>query len=222
MNKRNLTGQRFERLTAIRPTDQRVHHCIVWECLCECGKTCYIQSSQLLNGNVRSCGCLQTESRYKNAAGRRVGKLTAIERVPDVFYGGEPLWRWKCDCGRIVRKPLSFVGATASTMCPACRRELNRQQAREMQKKQNRDPETGMSPGTLRGLMQGKTARNNTSGVRGVTWHSVRKKWQARIFSHGKCVWVKYYDDIGKARTERQEKLIELYGEQEEQNNADR
>ena len=57
----NLSGQRFERLVAIRPTEKRQSHCVVWECLCDCGATCYRNVNSLRNGNERSCGCLRRE-----------------------------------------------------------------------------------------------------------------------------------------------------------------
>lgn len=153
MNRKDLTNQRFGRLIALRPTEERHGSRIVWECQCDCGKKTMVPTDQLINGNVRSCGCLQRENRYKDATGRRIGKLTAIEPVPDLFYGGEPIWRWRCDCGRIVRKTLGQVGNSASTMCPFCRRELNRSQAEQMRKLQNRDPVSGMSPGALESMM---------------------------------------------------------------------
>ena len=54
----DLTGQRFGKLTAIRPTENRKRGSIVWECRCDCGGTVYVISSSLRSGNVRSCGCL--------------------------------------------------------------------------------------------------------------------------------------------------------------------
>ena len=36
-----------------------------WECLCDCGKTCYKPTSHLKSGNVISCGCWK--NRYDNA-----------------------------------------------------------------------------------------------------------------------------------------------------------
>lgn len=57
----NLTGQRFERLIAIRPTEKRQSNCVVWECRCDCGTICYRNTNSLRTGNEKSCGCLHRE-----------------------------------------------------------------------------------------------------------------------------------------------------------------
>ena len=57
-NAKHLTGQRFGRLTAIEPTEKRYDGKIVYHCLCDCGKQCFIRSSDLRKGHTRSCGCL--------------------------------------------------------------------------------------------------------------------------------------------------------------------
>lgn len=56
----DLTGQKFERLTAIEPTEKRdVNGCVIWFCLCECGtEDVPVSSKHLRSGHTKSCGCL--------------------------------------------------------------------------------------------------------------------------------------------------------------------
>ncbi len=59
---RNLTGQRFGRLTAIsrQPSkDGRSY----WICRCDCGKEKVFSLTNIAYGNTQSCGCLQVETR---------------------------------------------------------------------------------------------------------------------------------------------------------------
>ena len=64
LHKSDITGQRFGRLVAMRPTEQRHGSgSIVWECRCNCGKTVFVTVNQLRCGIVRSCGCLYRETR---------------------------------------------------------------------------------------------------------------------------------------------------------------
>lgn len=55
----DLTGQRFGRLTVIRPTEERRRKAVVWECKCDCGNTAFVSSKNLKTGTTRSCGCLR-------------------------------------------------------------------------------------------------------------------------------------------------------------------
>lgn len=55
---KDLTGQKFGKLTALKMLDKRLKGCIMWECQCECGNIHRTRSSGLLTGNVKSCGCL--------------------------------------------------------------------------------------------------------------------------------------------------------------------
>jgi hypothetical protein len=58
----NLTGQKFGRLTAIRPVRRHNGH-IDWLCKCSCpdGKIKEVLDSNLKSGNTQSCGCLHRE-----------------------------------------------------------------------------------------------------------------------------------------------------------------
>lgn len=63
-NGHDLTGQVFERLSAISfagrvgKKQERV-----WDCLCSCGNTVVVRAYSLRSGNTKSCGCLALEVR---------------------------------------------------------------------------------------------------------------------------------------------------------------
>lgn len=59
----DITGQRFGRLVAVRPTDKRRSGKVLWECICDCGNTTLTTSNALKSGNTASCGCLYRETR---------------------------------------------------------------------------------------------------------------------------------------------------------------
>ena len=102
---KDLTGQRFGRLVAIRPTEKREQGRVVWECLCDCGKTYFGCSSHLTQGKVKSCGCLKVEhgtkrgkSNAKDLTGQRFGRLVAV-RPADKREVTSIVWECLCDCG---------------------------------------------------------------------------------------------------------------------------
>ena len=63
--KKDLAGRRFDLLVAIEPTDERRFKCVVWKCVCDCGKTHFVPSKNLLNGNSGSCGCRTKENQRR-------------------------------------------------------------------------------------------------------------------------------------------------------------
>lgn len=64
LNRQDLTGQAFGRLTAIRPTEDRdTTGSVIWECACQCGGVTYQSVNVLRGGRVKSCGCLYRETR---------------------------------------------------------------------------------------------------------------------------------------------------------------
>ena len=54
---------------------------------------------------------------------------------------------------------------------------------------------------------------NNTSGIKGVVWHKRDKKWYARIMINYKYIHIGGYDTLEQAKTARQNKAEELFGE---------
>lgn len=63
----DLTGQKFERLTALYKTGMSKDRKSIWHCQCECGNFKDVTITSLKNGDTKSCGCLQKESRRENA-----------------------------------------------------------------------------------------------------------------------------------------------------------
>ena len=66
---------------------QRLNGHVVWECECKCGNHTNVVGSKLINGNTRSCGCLDGE-----ISAIRI-KQMMVERGN--FRGSNnPRWRW--------------------------------------------------------------------------------------------------------------------------------
>ena len=64
---KDITGQKFGRLTAIEPTQKRSSNGFVfWLCKCDCGKEAIVRNDRLRRGNTRSCGCLAREILLEN------------------------------------------------------------------------------------------------------------------------------------------------------------
>ena len=60
---KDLTGQRFGRLTVVSRAE-KLSKAIRWNCICDCGASCIVQANHLTRGDIKSCGCLNTEKRF--------------------------------------------------------------------------------------------------------------------------------------------------------------
>lgn len=65
---KDLTGQKFGRLTALYPTFMKDGSHMYWMCKCDCGnpKLKEVSSSDLQRGSVQSCGCITTSIGEQN------------------------------------------------------------------------------------------------------------------------------------------------------------
>ena len=128
---KDLTGQKFGRLTAIKPIENHTNSngksmMTKWFCRCDCGNECNVQSGNLLSGHTLSCGCYNKEQASKrsliNLVGQRFGRLTVLERVDDIVSPSGNVcvaWKCKCDCGNetIIRSSSLLQGNTKSCGC---------------------------------------------------------------------------------------------------------
>lgn len=57
----DLTGKRFGRLTVLERAENNKKREKRWKCVCDCGKETIAVSYRLINGRVKSCGCLQRD-----------------------------------------------------------------------------------------------------------------------------------------------------------------
>ncbi len=108
---KDISNQRFGRLVAKeidhKLADKNGNTKYYWKCQCDCGNEIVVVTSSLINGDTKSCGCLQAEESSKRAkeriidlTGKRFGLLTVVERVELEETGfGMGLWKCLCDCG---------------------------------------------------------------------------------------------------------------------------
>jgi len=115
---KELTGQRFGNLIAIRATDQRQDGNVLWECLCDCGNKKLVKSSCLTSGHTVSCGCRQA----KDLTGQRFGKLVAI-RPTEERQWGSVLWECQCDCGNKVLFTVIKLTSGTAISCGCIKRK---------------------------------------------------------------------------------------------------
>ena len=128
----DLTGQRFEKLLVLERAekpDNRKTKGAYWKCRCDCGNIVVFLGQSLRNGDVKSCGCLRQEKKYKQSldpSGWVMKEhdvpdslITIIEKTKNKSSDGHYLWKCKCECGNIFESRISCIlnGSTKSCGC---------------------------------------------------------------------------------------------------------
>ena len=115
---RDLAGQRFGKLVAVRPIGRKNRY-VLWECACDCGNTAEVMTDLLTSGKVKSCGCMPTGRRRTVHKGKRFGRLTAVDPVGEGGRDAAKLWRCVCTCGneRNVSEGDLLAGVVTSCGC---------------------------------------------------------------------------------------------------------
>ena len=105
---RDLTGQTFGRLTAIRPDGQNKHRQTFWICKCSCGKEVRVIGYNLTQGTTRSCGCLVKDNPTHM-------KHNGKKEYPRLYR----IWKgMKCRCYSPKGQNNSYYGGRGITICP--------------------------------------------------------------------------------------------------------
>lgn len=60
---KNIAGQKYGLLTAVRPTEERKHGYVVWEWRCDCGNAVFVSVQDIKRRKNPSCGCGVVEPR---------------------------------------------------------------------------------------------------------------------------------------------------------------
>lgn len=78
----NLLGKRFGRLVVIRIAEELPRtNSPKWECLCDCGRTCFVQANYLSAGRNESCGCSRGINRNGQSSSKELKRFYAQNRM---------------------------------------------------------------------------------------------------------------------------------------------
>ncbi len=125
--KKDITGMRSGRVTALEPTGIRASGAVLWRCRCDCGKEVFAEAYKITGGILKSCGCSR-RSTPLDIAGQRFGRLTALEWLDQRNRNGH-LWRCRCDCGRETVVSASALRTGETRSCGCARQEALRRRA---------------------------------------------------------------------------------------------
>ena len=67
---KDITGQKFGRLTVLERSHSLPNQGVFWRCKCDCGNEIIVRGAKMRNGHTQSCGCFRKETARRTARSR--------------------------------------------------------------------------------------------------------------------------------------------------------
>lgn len=236
----DLIGQRFGRLLVIERAEDHIDpksgkHKTMWLCQCDCGNTYVTRGNSLKSGTAKSCGCLHKEissitAKTKISHGKKYNKydlsgeygIGYTTKGEEFYFDLEDYDKIKDICwqidnrgyviGHSIRTKPQKVLRMHRVVMNITDKNIVIDHIITEDKNDNRKQ-------NLRITTQNMNCKNrrlsirNTSGITGVSWHKLKKKWYAYIGVDGKRIGLGFYNNINEAIKIRKEAEVKYYGE---------
>lgn len=123
-SRKSLLNQKFERLLVIDFASVDKHQKCVWKCKCDCGKIKNVNGGALIQGETKSCGCLQKDIMHNmhfidiTNNQQKFGKLTAKKYL--YSKKNNNIWKCLCKCGKFTKISYSHFVSEHIKSCGNC------------------------------------------------------------------------------------------------------
>ena len=142
MARRDLTNQKFGKLTVLKEFGKDKNAHIIWQCQCDCGNIINCLSSNITTGKTKSCGCIRVKSTIKRniernpskIIGKRFGKLIVLRKIINNNTAGRNKYECLCDCGNITYVLAGDLCNKKTQSCGCTRSKGNQLILNELQK----------------------------------------------------------------------------------------
>lgn len=136
--------------------------------------------------------------RDEDLTGQVFGRLTVLKKSENQIDGSIH-WDCQCSCGNLVRNIRATDLVHRQIQSCGCWQAENYELSRKVNKEKN------LKEGTHLKRLNSKPPKNNTSGVRGVSFYKRKGKWAATIIFKGQTHFLGYFDDLEDAKKARLE-----------------
>lgn len=224
MNKKNLIGQKFGRLTVLSDSGLRaVDGTIKWKCKCECGNYTCVNTTNLTRGVTQSCGCLQKErtteaiKRYNSFTFKDDTCIGVDNKGLQFIIDAEDYSKIKDICWIVDKKDGHVTGVVNGRNLRLHRYVLNIDDPNMMVDHINHNPSDNRKS-NLRLVnksqngMNRPAPQNNKSGYKGVCQIS-NGKYMARIMINYKGIYLGCYDTPEEASIAYESAAKKYFGE---------
>lgn len=118
-NFKDITGQKFNMLTAVELVRIEKNIGSIWKFKCDCGNIVELPAGRVKYGTTKSCGCIRKNEKV-DLTGERFGKWTVLKRDSSAK---RVMWVCRCDCGNYGSVGTSELKSGRSTNCGCGRAE---------------------------------------------------------------------------------------------------
>lgn len=208
----DLTGRKFGRWMVIHKGDKKDNR-TAWFCECECGNTQTVITRVLVKGQSKSCGCLHKERMTKhghNTVEHTSGEYSSWHgmkqrctnpndpRYQD--YGGRGI----NVCGRWLDFNNFFEDMGEK---PTLKHSIDR-----IDVNGNYEPSNCKWSDDYEQQANTRKSKNNTTGVKGVTFDKSRNKFIAQMMYRGLKVLFERFDTLEEAAKARKQSELKYWG----------
>lgn len=225
----DLTGKTFGYLTVINRAGSTKSKGVLWNCRCICEKIKVIPSHYLTSGKVRSCGCKKGSLMRKNYQETFTTKEYVFEEDYVIGYTQNTNKPFFVDCDDYEtiknykwneKYDTNYIYGTSVvdgdyvylhrliTKCPDDMLVDHINGNRFDNRKNNL-----RIVNHLQNAMNTSLRKNNTSGIKGVSYNKKRNKWYSYITYNHKTISLGLYDTKEEAQIARQKAEEKYQGE---------
>lgn len=225
---KNLMSLKFGRLFVVKKVGSTKNRRVVWLCKCDCGNEIEIESSSLLSGATKSCGCLRREIISFNNKNNKKLNIYDFDEFNNIIIGytsnTNNQFIIDYEDFNLIKNYTwmeidGYIRSKIDNKIVSLHRLIMNVKDSNITVDHIYHNTYDNRKGMLRiATMQEQTRNqgiqsNNTSGVTGVSWKSSVSKWQSSICVNGKTMYLGIYSDIKEATKVRKKAEEKYFGE---------
>lgn len=169
----------------------------LWMCECLCGKIVFLKKNRLTSGHSRSCGCMKFDK--LNSKRKEYSSWQHMKSR----CKNDPGYSHVNVCERWINSFDNFIEDMGQM--PSANYSIDR-----IDNSKGYEPTNCRWASKITQTINRDWNKNNTSGIRGVSYCSIRNKWIGQISIHGKN-YAKRFDEINDAVEFREKMFKQLH-----------
>lgn len=203
----DVLGKRFGRLTVISRAESRGGRAH-WNCQCDCGKKTVVSGAYLRKGHTKSCGCYNEDKKIKHKMhgtpeyrswNHMLQRCNNKNNHKYSDYGGRGI--------TVYDKWLAFENFFADMGRRPHGTTLER-----IDVNGNYEPSNCKWATATEQQRNQRIQRNNSSGVKGVSWDKSKQKWAVQITANYKNIHIGRFSSLQEAALARKRAEEKYWG----------